>query len=182
MSIPPLCPPHLGLFFVHAVYTPYWQNYGLVFGVDRGMAMIPGDWAGHNRVPRGSAEVTRHVAWSWACLQPASDKGSATEEPLAQKCLTASTAGRGPTACPCQQLVHSLRDACSADQVGWFTAICGSGKVPFTRKLSTVGVGLGLGYAKALHARLGAGSPHRQPPGKPQRRLPAFSRFSGRRT
>ncbi|XP_077549742.1 uncharacterized protein LOC144162895 isoform X5 [Haemaphysalis longicornis] len=48
------------------------------------------------------------------------------------------------------------------------------------RRLSIVGVRLGLGYAKALHARLGAWSPHQQPPGMLQRRLPAgpLSAFS----
>ncbi|XP_077549741.1 uncharacterized protein LOC144162895 isoform X4 [Haemaphysalis longicornis] len=47
-------------------------------------------------------------------------------------------------------------------------------------RLSIVGVRLGLGYAKALHARLGAWSPHQQPPGMLQRRLPAgpLSAFS----
>ncbi|XP_077535379.1 uncharacterized protein LOC144147183 [Haemaphysalis longicornis] len=52
--------------------------------------------------------------------------------------------------------------------------------------LSIVGVRLGLRYAKALHARLGAWSPHQQPPGMLQRRLPAgslsaFSTLSRRR-
>ncbi|XP_077528501.1 uncharacterized protein LOC144140883 isoform X2 [Haemaphysalis longicornis] len=54
------------------------------------------------------------------------------------------------------------------------------------RRLSIVGVRLGLRYAKALHARLGAWSPHQQPPGMLQRRLPAgslsaFSTLSRRR-
>ncbi|XP_077557805.1 uncharacterized protein LOC144173171 isoform X2 [Haemaphysalis longicornis] len=53
-------------------------------------------------------------------------------------------------------------------------------------RLSIVGVRLGLRYAKALHARLGAWSPHQQPPGMLQRRLPAgplsaFSTLSRRR-
>ncbi|XP_077539219.1 uncharacterized protein LOC144151924 isoform X1 [Haemaphysalis longicornis] len=48
------------------------------------------------------------------------------------------------------------------------------------------GVRLGLRYAKALHSRLGAWSPHQQPPGMLQRRLPAghlspFSTLSRRR-
>ncbi|XP_077548529.1 uncharacterized protein LOC144161805 [Haemaphysalis longicornis] len=52
--------------------------------------------------------------------------------------------------------------------------------------LSIVGVRLGLRYAKALHARLGAWSSHQQPPGMLQRRLPAgplsaFSTLSRRR-
>ncbi|XP_077544829.1 uncharacterized protein LOC144158013 isoform X1 [Haemaphysalis longicornis] len=52
--------------------------------------------------------------------------------------------------------------------------------------LSIVGVRLGLRYAKALRARLGAWSPHQQPPGMLQRRLPAgplsaFSTLSRRR-
>ncbi|XP_077539832.1 uncharacterized protein LOC144152435 isoform X2 [Haemaphysalis longicornis] len=52
--------------------------------------------------------------------------------------------------------------------------------------LSIVGVRLGLRYAKALHARLGAWSPHQQPPGMLQRCLPAgplsaFSTLSRRR-
>ncbi|XP_077539245.1 uncharacterized protein LOC144151941 isoform X1 [Haemaphysalis longicornis] len=54
------------------------------------------------------------------------------------------------------------------------------------RRLSIVGVRLRLRYAKALHARLGTWSPHQQPPGMLQRRLPAgplsaFSTFSRRR-
>ncbi|XP_077539830.1 uncharacterized protein LOC144152435 isoform X1 [Haemaphysalis longicornis] len=54
------------------------------------------------------------------------------------------------------------------------------------RRLSIVGVRLGLRYAKALHARLGAWSPHQQPPGMLQRCLPAgplsaFSTLSRRR-
>ncbi|XP_077561630.1 uncharacterized protein LOC144177914 [Haemaphysalis longicornis] len=54
------------------------------------------------------------------------------------------------------------------------------------RRLSIVSVRLGLRYAKALHARLGAWSPHQQPPGMLQRRLPAgplsaFSTLSRRR-
>ncbi|XP_077541913.1 uncharacterized protein LOC144153983 [Haemaphysalis longicornis] len=53
-------------------------------------------------------------------------------------------------------------------------------------RLSIVGVRLGLRYAKALHARLGAWSPHQQPPGMLQRCLPAgplsaFSTLSRRR-
>ncbi|XP_077539246.1 uncharacterized protein LOC144151941 isoform X2 [Haemaphysalis longicornis] len=53
-------------------------------------------------------------------------------------------------------------------------------------RLSIVGVRLRLRYAKALHARLGTWSPHQQPPGMLQRRLPAgplsaFSTFSRRR-
>ncbi|XP_077540473.1 uncharacterized protein LOC144152852 isoform X2 [Haemaphysalis longicornis] len=48
------------------------------------------------------------------------------------------------------------------------------------RRLSIVGVRLGLRYAKALHARPGTWSPHQQPPGMLQRCLPAgpFSAFS----
>ncbi|XP_077539579.1 uncharacterized protein LOC144152221 isoform X4 [Haemaphysalis longicornis] len=53
-------------------------------------------------------------------------------------------------------------------------------------RLSIVGVRHGLRYPKALHARLGAWSPHQQPPGMLQRCLPAgplsaFSTLSRRR-
>ncbi|XP_077557804.1 uncharacterized protein LOC144173171 isoform X1 [Haemaphysalis longicornis] len=90
---------------------------------------------------------------------PVSGKGSAPGEPRVRTCRIASTAG-----------------ACA--RRGLFTAR--------PRRLSIVGVRLGLRYAKALHARLGAWSPHQQPPGMLQRRLPAgplsaFSTLSRRR-
>ncbi|XP_077538634.1 uncharacterized protein LOC144151458 [Haemaphysalis longicornis] len=102
-------------------------------------------------------------AWSWACLLPVSGKGSAPGEPRVRTCGIAL--GKGFS------LLGSEGRAGSPYMPG-----NGEGSLV----LSIVGVRLGLRYAKALHARLGAWSPHQQPPGMLQRRLPAgpFSAFS----
>ncbi|XP_077549824.1 uncharacterized protein LOC144162958 isoform X2 [Haemaphysalis longicornis] len=104
-------------------------------------------------------------AWSWACLLPVSGKGSAPGEPRVR------TLGEG---------FSLLGPEGSAGS----PYMPGNGEDSLV--LSIVGVGLGLRYAKALHARLGAWSPHQQPPGMLQRRLPAgplsaFSTLSRRR-
>ncbi|XP_077549677.1 uncharacterized protein LOC144162848 isoform X3 [Haemaphysalis longicornis] len=69
---------------------------------------------------------------------------------------------------------------------GFGQRFCAWGAPCADARLSIVGVRLGLRYAKALHSRLDAWSPHQQPPGMLQRRLPAgplsaFSTLSRRR-
>ncbi|XP_077549739.1 uncharacterized protein LOC144162895 isoform X2 [Haemaphysalis longicornis] len=126
-------------------------------------------WQWLSRPVRGKDEETPCVAggsstaawraWSWACLLPVSGKGSAPGEPRVR------TLGEGFS------LLGPEGSAGSPYMPG-----NGEGSLV----LSIVGVRLGLGYAKALHARLGAWSPHQQPPGMLQRRLPAgpLSAFS----
>ncbi|XP_077529916.1 uncharacterized protein LOC144142351 isoform X6 [Haemaphysalis longicornis] len=170
-----------------SLFLHHERNAGSFVAMDSVVAS-PAAVAGSRERPRGRATQTALSVASTA-TQCALQFFSTAECQTEADCAV-HVPGCVPAGAPLEALLppppppaqHGVGPSCS-----WHSGNPGWVRLPLDRKrLSIVGVRLGLRHAKALHARLGAWSPHQQPPGMLQRRLPAgplsaFSTLSRRR-